>query len=99
MGAASTLSDNNEHRGKPGFPAMCWRYENNAKSVKSDEISDDHQSLITENQIENCVENKMSINKIQNSLRNASDPEIFKILPNDTGSVFSILASLNGAKY
>eukprot|EP00596_Hydrurales_sp_CCMP1899_P008952 CAMPEP_0119041298 /NCGR_PEP_ID=MMETSP1177-20130426/11512_1 /TAXON_ID=2985 /ORGANISM="Ochromonas sp, Strain CCMP1899" /LENGTH=370 /DNA_ID=CAMNT_0007007229 /DNA_START=242 /DNA_END=1354 /DNA_ORIENTATION=- len=25
IGAASTLSPENEHRGRPGFPAMCWR--------------------------------------------------------------------------
>jgi hypothetical protein len=25
IGAASTLSPENKHRGRPGFPAMCWR--------------------------------------------------------------------------
>jgi isoaspartyl peptidase/L-asparaginase-like protein (Ntn-hydrolase superfamily) len=42
IGAASTLSPENEHRGRPGFPAMCWR--TGSKISETDKI----RSKITE---------------------------------------------------
>ena len=97
MGAASTLSVKNEHRGKPGFPALCWRHENKAESVKSEESLDKDEASNSKDKIENCRESE--IVEIQKSPKNISQAEIFKILPNDTGSIFSILASLDGARY
>lgn len=35
VGAASTLSQTNTHRGKPFFPVMCWRGNENQNNIES----------------------------------------------------------------
>ena len=40
IGAASTLDIYNEHRGRPGFPAMCWRNPSILSQKNSQQVED-----------------------------------------------------------
>ena len=65
IGAASTLNGSNIHRGRPGFPVICWRNEKSLKSVISTEdVKDDKGYGIDDVKI---IDRKIRIEKMKDN--------------------------------
>ena len=86
IGAASTLDIYNEHRGRPGFPAMCWRNPSILSQKKSQQVEDqkveiksDKQPVLNDKQDENNItstirEKKLSdISIVKNEIKDEEE--------------------------
>ena len=110
IGAASTLDIYNEHRGRPGFPAMCWRNPSILSQTNSQQVEDQKVEIksvlvlndkLDENNITSTIREKklsdISTGKDEKEDTNLFVKNEFKILDDNAGSIFVIEASIKGA--
>lgn len=84
----------NVHRGRPGFPAMCWREGRNSDNDSNHSDRDN-----SDNNDRNNNNNDGNRNIVENTNNDILKKEKYKKLENGSGFIYVIEASISGASF